>query len=182
MDIVHSRSIPEMISSAGPPLQRSRPRIAKSERQDTATTAKKPREMARSFTKARKHAPCSMRRLSCLTASSESAPICRGKRRSRAQIMRARRGAGGAKRGGRFSRQSEGGHLKVYLFRARLRLFASTVFRSLIAQASATPRPSVWLFARTSVQKGSASRRTSTIHNAPLFHARPEMEIFFLFL
>ena len=107
-------------------------------------------------------------------------PHCSGKRRSRAQIRRARGGTGGTKRG-RFSRRSEGGHLKVYLFPggvlpcAAARAFASTAFLPFSSLC-------VRLFARTSVHKESASRRTSTIHTAPLFHTRPKIETVFLFL
>ena len=84
---------------------------------NAARIAKKAREAARSMAPARKHAPCSMRWLSCLTASSQSAPIAMGRGDPELRFWRARRGTGGAKRG-RFSRRSERGPQspEVYLF------------------------------------------------------------------
>ena len=79
---------------------------------NAARIAKKAREAARSLAPARKHAPCSMRLLSCLTASSQSAPIAMGRGDPELRFWRARRGTGGAKRG-RFSRRSEGGPPRV---------------------------------------------------------------------
>jgi hypothetical protein len=75
---------------------------------NAARIAKRARESARSLAPARKDAPCSMRLLSCLTASSQSAPIATGRGDPELRFWRARRGTGGAKRG-RFSRRSEGG-------------------------------------------------------------------------
>lgn len=57
---------------------------------------------------------------------------------------------------------------------AAARAFASTAFLPFSSLC-------VRLFARTSVHKESASRRTSTIHTAPLFHTRPKIETVFSF-
>jgi hypothetical protein len=75
---------------------------------NAARIARKRRETARSFASARKARTLLHEEAELLDGVLGVSPHCRGKRRSRAPIRRARRGTGGAKRG-RFSRRSEGG-------------------------------------------------------------------------
>lgn len=75
---------------------------------NAARIARKRRETARSFASARKARTLLHEEAELLHGVLGVNPHCRGKRRSRAPIRRARRGTGGAKRG-RFSRRSEGG-------------------------------------------------------------------------